>query len=273
LDDFANRWFTNAYGKSLIEEFVAVVPGVGYDERDPWAKDLRWREIFHASCQIRSSQTGTQLKAWRTIHKYGEEIAPGLRVFRLRESTSPRLFWLSSDSSAIGMQTRLADLLPKISAYSYIMQGMGLFHAAGIVHREKAFLFAGVSGSGKSTVSFVSKACGHQIIHDDHVVVYQGATEEWLTSNISHSLCHIPIKAVFFLVQDMVDQLIPLKSTQTARRLMDGLREHGEYVLFGDVARKGFATCAEIARKVPGFQLHFRKSPDFWKLIDEQFPD
>jgi hypothetical protein len=273
LDAFSNLWFANEYGDLLAEKLVIVMPRADIEESKLKEEDFRWREIFRACCRIKSSQPGGRLKAWRVIHKYGDEIAPGLGVFRFRESKPPCLFWLSSDEDMIETQARLADLLPKISAYWHIERGRGLLHAAGIIHKGQAYLFAGASGAGKSTVSALSRDCGHQIIHDDHLVVYQEEKGPWLVSNTLHSFHDIPIKAVLFLVQDTVDRLIPLKSTTTALRLLDGLREHGHYVLFKEALRKAFATMAEMARNVPGFELHFRKSPDFWNRIDEQFPD
>lgn len=272
-DAFSNRWFSNEYGDSLAEKLVIVMPRTDIEGSTLKEEDFRWREIFRAGCRIRSSQPGGKLKAWRIIHKYGDEIAPGLGVFRFRESKSPCLFWLSSDESLIETQARLADLLPKIAAYWHMVQGRGLLHAAGIINKGQAYLFAGPSGAGKSTVSALSLACGHQIIHDDHIVVYKGGKGIWLVSNTFHSFHDIPIKAVLFLVQDTVDRLIPLKSTATAIRLLDGLREHGRYVLYREALSKAFSTTAEIARLVPGFELHFRKSPEFWNRIDEQFPD
>ena len=37
-----------------------------------------------------------------------------------------------------------------------------------------------------------------------------------------------------------------------------------------DLMKHSFEFIAGLARKVPGYELHFRKSPDFWKLIDGQ---
>jgi ABC-type dipeptide/oligopeptide/nickel transport system ATPase component len=130
----------------------------------------------------------------------------------------------------------------------------------------------GVSGAGKSTVSLLSSAQGDKVIHDDHIVVYR-EDEKWSVTNTSHSIRGTPIKAILFLFQDKEDKLIPINTARTAMGLIKSLEEHGRHVLFGDVFRSAFSTCSEIARHVPGYELHFRKSADFWKLIDEQFPD
>ena len=77
----------------------------------------------------------------------------------------------------------------------------------------------------------------------------------------------------FLLFRDHKDQIIQVGQNITIKRLMKSLNEYGMHVLFGQVLQKAFATSAEIARHVPTYELHFRKSPDFWKLIDAEFPD
>lgn len=272
LNVFVKRWFMNVYGDDLTK-LVIIIPRANIDESAIMAEEAHWREIYLAARQINLSLPGEQLQAWRVIYHYGDEIAPGLRVFRLRESKSPCWFWISPDPGLIETQTRLADLIPKIAAYWHIKQGRGLFHAAGIIRKNSAFIFSGVSGAGKSTVASLSRLRSFQVIHDDHVIAHETSKADWRISDVTHSTHNIPLKAILFLVQDTRDQLIPLQSTTTAMRLLGSLREHGRYVLFGDTLKTAFSTTAEIARWVPGYELHFRKSPDFWQLIDEQFPD
>lgn len=274
--DFCKHWFTSNYESSLMEELVVIFPQLNLVENShglSTSSDSQWSKISLAWYQIQSALPGTRLQAWRVIYEYGDEIAPGLGVFRLRDSNHPCLFWPSPEQDYVETQARLADLLPKISAHWHITQGRGLFHAAGILHNEKAYLFIGTSGAGKSTISALSKEQGDKIIHDDHVVVYRGETGKWLVSDTSHSVQGTPIKAILFIVQDQEDQLLPINTARTAKGLIKSLHEHGKHVLFGDVFRSAFSTCAEIARQVPGNELYFRKSPDFWKLIDGQFPD
>jgi hypothetical protein len=42
------------------------------------------------------------------------------------------------------------------------------------------------------------------------------------------------------------------------------------YPLHNYMMNKLFKQIAAIARHLPGYELHFQKSPDFWELIDEQ---
>ena len=51
-------------------------------------------EINNAWREIQAGNTEKQLDAWRIIWKYGEEIIPGIRVFRLKNSEIQRYFYL-----------------------------------------------------------------------------------------------------------------------------------------------------------------------------------
>ncbi len=272
--EFADYWFANGYASNLTEELVIVFPQADFKDRIlDSSRDPRWNEIYRAWYQINTSLPGTQLKAWRVIYEHGDEIAPNLGVFWLRNNKTPCLFWLCSKQNFIETQARLADLLPKISAYCHIRQGRGLFHAAGILHKDQGYLFLGASGAGKSTISSLSSTQGDKIIHDDHVVVYRGETGKWLLSDIAYSHQGIPVNAFLFLVQDHKDLLLPITHAETVKRLLENLNDHGSQVLFGDILKNAFTTLAEVARHVPSYELHFRKSPDFWNVIRERFPD
>jgi hypothetical protein len=233
-----------------------------------------WEELHQAWKQIGQSTSKGDLAAWRLIYRYGDEIAPGLRVFRLRESKSPKFFYLVSQKEPLAAAARLNDVLFSLSTRVHIDEGRCVFHAAGIVYKDYAHIFVGPSGAGKSTVSSLSDALGHRIIHGDHVVLYPDQVGDYLVTDISPSIPGIPLKSIFFLFQDSMDRLIPLSALETTRLLFNGFLDIvSDYTLSEKMLRYAFTFCADIARRTPGYKLHFRKSPDFWKLINELFPD
>ena len=81
-----------------------------------------------------------------------------------------------------------------------------------------------------------------------------------------------PLRGVFTLVKDNHDYLVPLSPIQVARALFDGFLQQTPYVkrLPDEVVGLAFRTVCAIARLVPGYELHFRKSPDFWDVIDAE---
>jgi hypothetical protein len=151
------------------------------------------------------------------------------------------------------------------------MRGSGLFHAAGLEREGEAYLFAGPSGAGKSTVSAMSAGRGCRVIHEDHVLVSPGKTDSPLVADVVRSERVAPLRAIFFLLQDKSDRLSHMSPIATARRLFDSLLDSPDGTLLCDsTLRNAFAVSAAIAHSVPGYELYFRRSPDFWDMIDAE---
>ena len=82
--------------------------------------------------------------------------------------------------------------------------------------------------------------------------------------------CKAPLGAVFVLKKDREDYLSPLSGMATARALVEGfLTVYRRHVAPPQGIQCGMRTLCALARKVPGYELHFRKRLNFWGLIDE----
>jgi len=153
-------------------------------------------------------------------------------------------------------------------------------HSAAIARGHKGFLFLGGSRAGKTTVSQLSTLTGYTALGDDLNFIlrkeedYVLAAAPSAAASMTCSKSRPCLQAIFNLVQDKKDFLIPLSPMQIARSLFEGLGQAPKSAyLLNQELELAFQTCCAIARAIPGYELHFRKSPDFWKLIDEQFPD
>ena len=153
-------------------------------------------------------------------------------------------------------------------------QGYLSVHASCVLHNNYLYLFGGPSGAGKSTISMISQQVGDEILDEDQVLMHLNSNSAFTADGWGSGVvqCEKPIRAIFQIVQDNKDRLLPLTQLQTARFI---LARNSESLGGGihDNLLQAFKMSSDIARRVPGFKLHFRKSPDFWKLIDEQFPD
>jgi hypothetical protein len=257
---------------NLNDEIVVITPHTPM--RNDFGEEsggTPWQEIHHAWQRIQSSQPRPEMNAWRVIQTYGQEIAPGCGIFHLRNGESPRLFCLLPEENLIRTTDWFIGLLSILSSWWHIRNGRGLFHAAGITCEKEAYLFVGPSGAGKSTVSQLSVSRGYSIIHDDHVVVYQNQVDRFMSTDSSLSKPGVPVKHIFFLIKDTANHLVPLSPLTTTKELLENLFEYGgKEMFYGQTLRYAFATSAAIARSVPGYELHFRKSPDFWDVIDAE---
>jgi hypothetical protein len=152
-----------------------------------------------------------------------------------------------------------------------IMQGNLPVHSAGIIYDNNLYLFAGFSGAGKSTIAKLSQAIGAEILDEDQVLLRRTTNlpdryvaDAWGYSSRS---VDIPLKAIFFIKQDIEDKIIPLGQTRTASLL---IKHHLETVgYYAGVLPNAFNFATSVALNIPGYELHFRKSADFWKLIDQ----
>lgn len=154
-------------------------------------------------------------------------------------------------------------------------------HAAAVARTPDAgYLFLGNSEAGKSTTARLSAEIGLTSLSDDLVYVIPDAEHGFRLAAMSSSRVspvgyagiRPPLRGIFHLVQDTTDYLEPLSQRQTARLLYDGLMQTPAMpILPPAMIGNAFRTVSAITRMVPGYTLHFRKSPDFWQVIDAEF--
>jgi len=179
-----------------------------------------------------------------------------------------------------------------LTKYVFTLKGLWLvqkgwlpLHAAAVVRHGFGFVFLGRSGAGKSTVARMAQGAADVILHDERIFLggQTGVYELLATPPLEwggHTEVKrddedqgAPLSAVFILKKDTRDFLVPVSRRVTALTLVEAFLEMSNPWLSDQDIRRGTQVLAEIARTIPGYELHFRKSPDFWKLIDEQFPD
>ncbi|MDM8543769.1 hypothetical protein QUF90_22060 [Desulfococcaceae bacterium HSG9] len=169
-----------------------------------------------------------------------------------------------------------------LAAWWHTLRGGLYSHSVGVAQGDKGFLFLGDSEAGKTTVAQLSVACGYPALGDDLNMVIRDQENSYrlvavpspVISPTGYSMLRPPLRGVFTLVQDDRNYLAPVSHRQTARALFDSfLQTPSSGRLPDEVVGHAFRTCCNIARSVPGYELHFCKSPDFWKVIDERFSD
>jgi hypothetical protein len=157
----------------------------------------------------------------------------------------------------------------------------GLFlHAAAVSRNNQGFLFLGESGAGKSTVSSLSAELSIPVLAEDRVFLlgqqnrYSLAAGPHANTNYTdHTNLRPNLSGIFILIKDEVEYLKPIPHSETSKLLFAALLQTLLRGSFPDNAMAAsFRTIANVARQIPAFELHFRKRPDFWNLIDERFP-
>ncbi|MGH9714371.1 MAG: hypothetical protein ACRD5M_13825 [Candidatus Acidiferrales bacterium] len=144
-----------------------------------------------------------------------------------------------------------------------------LLHAASVVRNGRAYIFAGRSGAGKSTVASLSPA-GTVLTDEISLLRYSDGcwqaygTPFWGEFRAAGMNRRYPIAGIYFLTQDRQDRFEPLSAKEILRALLP-------CVLFFTSEKRAnealLSTLLEIVERVPGYRLHFRRSPDFWSVI------
>ena len=156
-----------------------------------------------------------------------------------------------------------------------------IIHASAVARQDGGFLFLGKSEAGKTTVAQLSSSIGYSALGDDlNFIVferkncYEIAAGPTLSGRTATYSLHRPrLRGIFNLIQDTRDFLAPLTPMVVSRLLFEGMGQVPSYTDLSDPnISDAFRNCCTIARVIPGYELHFRKSPDFWNVIHTEFP-
>lgn len=233
--------------------------------------NLIWKDLYKACSFIASENPDKELQGWRIISESSVEVIPDLGFFRIKESENPIYFYLLTKKDYKEAFSQLSDFLCVYSGLKHYANGSGFFHSAAVYKNNNAYLFFGSSGFGKSTVSRLSIQKGYQLIHDDHVVIFEkGKNNYWVTDR-GYTLNQVPIKGMFYLRKHSYDLLVkisPIKAT--ALLFKSALEMLYPLNIKGDILERIFHFSANLARGIPTFELYFRKSPAFWDVIHDE---
>ncbi|MWC30417.1 hypothetical protein [Paenibacillus sp. MMS18-CY102] len=145
-----------------------------------------------------------------------------------------------------------------------------LIHSSCIVEHGKAWLFAGHSGAGKSTVAelsiprpVLSDEATLLLFDDDGSAIVHDSP---LRSDLEEP-CEVlasPLGGIHFLNQSEQVFRISVSKVDTLVLLMDKVFywKHNRLE-----TAKLIALCKQVAESVPAFQLHFQKNDTFWGQI------
>jgi hypothetical protein len=156
---------------------------------------------------------------------------------------------------------------------SFGLYGIGgfLLHAAGIVHNNKAFIFFGKSGCGKSTIAKLS--AGYRILSDDligllpsdnGVVAY--STPFWNPGWVSQQPYSADIHGLYRLVQDNRVFLTPVRSSIAVSEILASIPV---ITTKRDICVGLIPIIQKINERVGVYYLHFKQDNTFWGVVEQ----
>lgn len=111
--------------------------------------------------------------------------------------------------------------------YYLAARGGALVHAAGMIEKDKAYLFAGVSGAGKSTVAELLRAAKiRRLLSDERVIVREIGNEliafgtPWPGTSAIAANDQAPLAGIFLLTHSITNRISLLDPVAAADRLL-----------------------------------------------------
>jgi hypothetical protein len=149
-------------------------------------------------------------------------------------------------------------------------QGGFLIHAASAIRDGKAFLFSGVSGAGKTTISRLAPRDATLLTDEISYVRRDGNRYMACGTPFAGELARVgenqsaPLSAIFLLEKGLQNRIEPLDATEAIQRL---LRNILFFAHDPELVKLIFQTACEFASLVPIRRLVFVPDQRVWDII------
>lgn len=181
------------------------------------------------------------------------------------------LHLFSADAYFTGVRNEYAlDSLLRILMSWVLLPRFGfLLHAATVIRGGRAYVCTGRSGAGKSTLASLSPAGSVltdeiSLLRREDGVWRAYGTPFWGEFRAEGKNISAPVAGIFSLTKARENELKPLRAAELLRALLPN-------TLFFSTARDANSRLLEIlagaASEIPGYDLGFRKDPDFWGVV------
>jgi len=149
-------------------------------------------------------------------------------------------------------------------------EGGFLLHAASAVRNGKAFVFAGVSGAGKTTLSRLAPPDA-KLLSDEISYVRREADGYYaygtpFAGELARSGENLraPLAAIYLLNQGMENRASDMGKAEAARGILTNVLFFAEDV---ELVQAVFLSALELAERVPVRRLTFLPETAIWELI------
>jgi hypothetical protein len=186
--------------------------------------------------------------------------------FRAEWNTDSRKGWVRQTANPYSIDCVLRIL------HSLILAGEGgfLVHAASAIKNDRAFLFAGVSGAGKTTISRLAPS-DVDVLTDEISYVRPGSRGyDAFGTPFAGELARIGanlrahLEAVYLLVQGPENKIEPVSEPEALQAF---LRSVLFFAHEQELVDKVFESACDFVSRVPMYRLVFVPNAKVWELI------
>jgi hypothetical protein len=149
-------------------------------------------------------------------------------------------------------------------------QGGFLLHSASAIRNGKAFLFAGVSGAGKTTISRLAPADATLLTDEISYVRKLGEDYVAFGTPFTGELAKLgentsaPVAALYLLAQGPENRIEPVAAADAGRELLANMLFFAED---REVVHLAFEAACDFVYRVPVYRLTFMPDAHVWEMI------
>lgn len=185
-------------------------------------------------------------------------------------------FFIETDANYERVQISVHDdlalnhaLMTVYSAYIVHRRWGLMIHSSCVRQGDAAYLFAGQSGAGKSTVAMLSHP--RTILSDEATLVRLETGEALVYDSPFRSDSAptfdpnpVPLRGIHLLTQSLLIERKPMRPSELVFRFMDKI-----FYWAVDPAETAslIQMCGQLAELVPAYDLYFQKNDLFWERI------
>ena len=150
-------------------------------------------------------------------------------------------------------------------------EGGFLVHSASAIRTGRAFLFSGLSGAGKTTISRLAPSDVTLLTDEISYVRRDGEGYRACGTPFAGELarlgenCSAPVATLFFLEQGPKNQIRPISSADAVRRLLRNILFFADDA---DLVKLVFRSALDFVTLVPARRLTFLPDERVWELVD-----
>ena len=149
-------------------------------------------------------------------------------------------------------------------------EGGFLLHSASAMRGGRAFLFSGLSGAGKTTISRLAPPQVTLLTDEVSYVRRQGDGYRAFGTPFAGELARVgenvsaPIAALYLLEKGLANRIEPVSMSEATQRIMRNILFFAEEP---DLVRRIFESACEFVARVPVYRLTFFPDERVWELI------
>jgi len=156
--------------------------------------------------------------------------------------------------------------------HSLVLAGEGgfLLHSASAMRGGRGFLFSGLSGAGKTTISRLAPPNVTLLTDEVSYVRREGESYRAFGTPFAGELARVgenvsaPIAALFLLEKGAANRIGPVATSEATQRIMRNILFFAEEP---DLVRRVFEAACEFVARVPVYRLTFFPDERVWELI------